>query len=210
MEFRYEVVNGTPIAYSDEFYTEDEIKLMYNEAERNRLLGLLNDETGGARIEYKDPKTGKVEKTEELSKNQSVWYSKIYSGDHRISDTLNITSKVFNQSLMDYLKSLNPYFITMNYNKNTSVLLSYYDEAEHYKPHRDSCYVTVLTWLYQEPKAFEGGEFIIENELTIDCVRGRTVFMPGYALHEVSPVIMPEDKQGQGLGRYTISMFIDK
>jgi len=210
MEFRLDVVNNIPVVYTDEFYSEEEVQAMYDEAEKVRLLGLLGDDTGGAQITYKDSKTGKVETVEELSKNQSVWYSKIYSGDNRISDTLNITSKIYDKNLIAYLQSLNPYFVTMNYHKGTSILLSYYDESEHYKPHRDSCFVTVLTWLYKEPKTFEGGEFIIEDELKIDCVRGRTVFMPGYALHEVKPVVMPKDKQGKGLGRYTVSIFVDK
>ena len=65
-----------------------------------------------------------------------------------------------------------------------------------------------ITWLYKEPKTFEGGEFVIEDELKIDCVRGRTLFMPGYSLHKVVPVSMPKDKKGKGLGRYTITKFV--
>ena len=211
MDFKLEVVKGIPVVYSDEFYDEEEIQMMYNEAEKIRRLGLFNTEsTGGAKVEVIDEATGKPKVIEELSNNQTAWLNKMYSGEPRLSDILNITSKVFDEKLIEYLTGINPFFKTMKFNRNTGTLLTYYDESEYYKNHVDIFFVTVLTWIYKEPKVFEGGEFVIEDELTIDCVRGRIVFMPSYALHKVLPVTMPKDKQGKGLGRYSISQFIDK
>tara|TARA_X000001036_G_scaffold118600_1_gene112107 strand:+ start:257 stop:889 length:633 start_codon:yes stop_codon:yes gene_type:complete len=209
MEFSFKTINSIPVLYTDEFYNEEELDAMFYEAEKIRQLDLLtSDSTSGATIQVKNKDTGEI-KTEGLSNNQSVWFDKIYAGEKRLSDTLRIVSKIYDGKLIDYLASLHPYFITMRQNKRTGTLLSYYDESEHYKNHRDSSFVTVLTWLYKEPKAFKGGEFVIENDLKIECVRGRVVFMPSYALHSVVPVVMPKDKIGKGLGRYTVTQFVE-
>ena len=208
MEFKVESVKGIPIVYCDDFYSKEEVDVLCHDVERIRVLGVL-DSSGehGAKNIIENKKTGEKEEVE-LAKNQTAWVNNLYSGEPRLSDILNITSKVHDPKIIEYLAGIHHQFISMKMCAGTGTLLSYYDESEHYENHRDSCFVTALTWLYKEPRAFEGGEFVIEDELKIDCVRGRTLFMPGYSLHKVVPVSMPKDKQGKGLGRYTLTKFI--
>lgn len=208
MDFKVESVKNMPIVYCDNFYSEEELQGLYDEVEKIRLLGLLDSEDKSSATEtITDKKTGKKEKVK-LAKNQVAWLNHLYQGEPRLSDVLKITDKIHDPKIVEYLAGIHYHFISMKMCSGTGTLLSYYDESEHYRNHRDVAFVTVLTWLYKEPKAFEGGEFVIEDKLKIDCVRGRTLFMPGYALHKVVPVSMPKDKQGKGLGRYTITKFI--
>lgn len=206
MEFKLSTVNEIPIVYTDNFHSDEEINLMYAEAEKIRKLGLLNKGgSGGAHKTYKNDKGEEVK--EPLAQNQTIFMDRLYH-DPRVSDLLSITAKVQDKKLIDYLISLHPYFVTLLQNRRYSSLLSYYDKEQQYKAHMDSAFVTILHWFYKEPKAFTGGEFLIEDKLKIDCVRGRTVWMPSWALHAVLPVVMPKDKQGLGLGRYTLTQFV--
>ena len=202
IDFNVEIINQAPVIWSDNFFSPKEIKIMQDESNKLRLLGLVNDNTGSA----------KNEKGEELSKNNSVFLEKLYASELRLSDTINITrERLFDKNLFDYLVSIHHSFYSISGLKIESgmlSLLSYYDNSQYYKAHRDSCFITVLTWFYENPKAFEGGDFIIENDFKIECKHGRTVFMPGYFLHEVTPVKMPEDKKAKGLGRYSITNFM--
>ena len=208
MEFNIKYVNKSPVVWSDNFFTKEEINIIQAECSRIRKLGLLNkDNTASANKEIKNAKTGEV-KTKELKKNTAIFLEHLYQGDHRLSDTLTIChNKVSDSSFIDYISGIHPYFITLQ-NKKYAALLSYYDNADKYEGHRDQAYVTVLTWFYEDPKQFKGGDFIIENDFKIECKRGRTVFMPSYLLHEVTPISMLKKNINKGLGRYTISQFI--
>ena len=203
MEFDVEIVNQTPVVWSDNFFCAEEIDAMKKESYKLRNLGLVDDDTNSA---TQDGKT--------LSKNNSVFLEKLYASELRLSDTINITrTRLFDQKFQEYLVSIHPYFITLGslrIQDGVGTLLSYYDNSQYYKPHRDNAFVTVLTWFYEEPKAFKGGDFIIENTLEIECKHGRTVFMPSYLLHEVTPIKMPKNKKGKGLGRYSISNFMQQ
>jgi len=212
MDFEYKEVNRSPVVWSDNIFNKDEINLIHNECHRLNALGILQSETGGAKIEITktDEKTGKVTKEHEhLSKNNGCFLEKVFASELRLSDSLHIIrDKIHNEDFINKIKDIHPYFFTLSQNKGTSSLLSYYDKSDHYKGHRDNSFITVLLWFYEEPKYFTGGDFVIENELTIECKRGRVVFMPGYLLHEVTPVEMKEEYQGKLKGRYTISQFV--
>ena len=208
MKLECKEVNKSTVVWSDNFFTQNELEEMYLEARYLNNLELLSPtDTGGATITVKDNTTGE-EKKEQLKKNKAIFLEKLYATEPKLSSTLQICNKrLQDDKFIDYMADIHPYFITLK-NMKWSILLSYYDNADRYKGHRDSAFVTVLTWFYEEPKAFTGGDFIIENDFKIECKRGRTVFMPSYLLHEVTPIIMPEDKQEKGLGRYTLSHFI--
>ena len=203
MEFNIKTTNQTPVLWSDNFFSEDEIGVMKKECDKIRVLNLFSNDTGSAKAD------GVIQ-----SKNDSVFLEKLYNAEIRLSDTINVTRiRLFDPKFQKYLVDIHPYFITLtnlHISNGATTLLSYYDDSQYYKPHRDLSFVTVITWFYENPKAFEGGDFIIENDIKIECKHGRTVFMPSYLLHEVTPVTMPEDKQGKGLGRYSISNFMQR
>lgn len=212
MDFEYKEVNRSPVVWSDNFFNEDEVNLIHNECHRLNALGILSADTGGAFVEVKKTNkvTGEVTKEQNhLSKNNGCFLEKTFGSDLRLSDTLHILrDKIHNKEFQEKMTEIHPYLFTLRHNEGTTTLLSYYDKSDHYKGHRDSSFITVLLWFYEEPKCFTGGDFVIENELTLECKRGRVVFMPGYLLHEVVPVEMKEEHQGKGRGRYTISQFI--
>ena len=172
---------------------------MFEEFKRIKDRGLLmsGNETGGAL----NPEDGSMKK-----KNSSVFLDTLYR-ERSLSDILTINRKVFSPYIVGQLIKLHSLFNYIPLSGSDMTLLSYYDRDNKYEEHRDISVITILTWFYEEPKKFEGGEFIVENDLTIECKANRTVFMPSYMLHAVTPVV-PE-KPNRGMGRYTMSQFVN-
>jgi len=189
-------VNQAPVVIADNLFTYREYKAMFDEFKRIKERGLLQtgNETLGAINEE-----GEMKK-----KNSSVFIDSLY-GNRDLSDILVNNRKVFNHSVISGLINLHPFFNYIPLCNTDCTLLSYYDNGNRYEQHRDAFVITILTWFYEEPKKFDGGDFIIENDFTIECKANRTVFMPSYMLHAVTPV-KPE-KTNKGLGRYTMTQF---
>jgi Rps23 Pro-64 3,4-dihydroxylase Tpa1-like proline 4-hydroxylase len=71
--------------------------------------------------------------------------------------------------------------------------------------------LTAMTYLYKEPKAFEGGDLVLtEYGYAFEPWFNRTYIMPGVVEHEVTEIKMKQEDCGKGLGRYCIANFIHK
>jgi Rps23 Pro-64 3,4-dihydroxylase Tpa1-like proline 4-hydroxylase len=89
--------------------------------------------------------------------------------------------------------------------------VSYYENEAHYSSHKDYSVLTAVTYLYKQPKAFEGGDLVLtEYGYAFEPWFNRTYIMPGVVEHEVTEVKMRAEDCGKGLGRYCISNFIHK
>ncbi len=92
-------------------------------------------------------------------------------------------------------------------NKNTN-LISYYESNDYYDSHFDSFAWTHLVWFYREPKAFEGGDFYLEEpDVEVKCKHNRAIFFPCPYLHAVKPIKMLDETLPFGHGRWTITHF---
>ena len=192
------IVNQSPVVIADNLFSYKEYKDMFDEFKRIKSRGLL--QTGNETFGGLD-QSGNMKK-----KNSSIFLDRVYS-DRRLSDILINNRKVFYPSVVSELIKLHPFFNYIPQCNNDCTLLSYYDNDNKYEEHRDTSIITILTWFYEEPKKFEGGDFIVEKDFTIECKANRTVFMPSYMLHAVTAV-KPE-KANKGLGRYTMTQFIN-
>ena len=191
------IVNQNPVVIADDLFTYKEYKLMFDEFKRVKERGLLmsGNETGGAL----NPEDGSMKKH-----NSSTFIDYVYA-DRRFSDILTINRKVFSEPVSSALIKLHPLFNYIPMCDSDATLLSYYDNGNNYEEHRDGAIISILTWFYDEPKKFDGGDFIVEQDFKIECRANRTVFMPSCMLHAVTSVI-PE-KANKGMGRYTMTQF---
>lgn len=192
------IANNGPVVIADDLFTYREYKLMFDEFKFIKDRGLLmsGNETGGA-VNLDD---GTM-----LKQNSSVFLDQLYN-ERSLSDMLSVNRKVFSSSVVSELIKLHSLFNYIPLSTQDATLLSYYDSDNKYEGHRDEATITILTWFYEEPRKFEGGDFIVEDEFKIECRANRTVFMPSYMLHAVTPV-RPE-KPNKGLGRYTMTQFV--
>ena len=180
----------------DETYTEEELKLIFLELDFWTLSKNMKgpDFTGTARWEDGTPK----------KKNEGVFLDEVYT-DRNYSSILKLNRKIYQITLEQPSIILN-FLKTADYD---TTLVSYYENQAQYKSHKDTSIITAMTYLYKQPKVFEGGNLILtEYGYQFEPWFNRTYIMPGIAEHEVTEIKMKQEDCGKGLGRYCISNFI--
>lgn len=180
----------------DETYTEEELKLIFLELDfwsmSNKLMG--PEHTGTAEWTDGSPKKN----------NKGIWLDKAYQ-NKKYSNILELNQKFYNFKLSEPSVIVN----FLNTSDQNCTLVSYYENESHYKKHKDKSILTTFTYLYKQPKVFEGGNLILTDYgYQFEPWFNRTYIMPGVVEHEVTEVKMKQEDCGKGLGRYCISNFI--
>ena len=189
-----------PYLVVDNYYDKEElIKIWYE-------LGYLKDklvspkESGSA---YNKDSKGKIEY---LKTNTCLW---VNNDDSLIKECNRKTFDIMDD-IRDQQKnhSTSTWFFKNLRTNFDSSLVSYYENSAYYKAHHDHALVTVLTWLYVEPKKFKGGDLTFTDyDITIECINNRTIMFPSLIRHEVDPIIMREEDCNKGLGRWCLTQF---
>lgn len=196
------VETDSPIAVIDDFYDEEELSLIWLE---------LNFLTNINKLHSPKETFGAVDKEHnQLKSNHGVFLEDIYQ-DRKFSDILTLNRKMFSDDIRKTLISVSPEF---KYAENINfdlTLLSYYENNDFYKGHRDNSILSYVYWCNKEPKQFTGGDLYFEElETKIGYRNNRLVVFPSHYIHVVSNVEM-EDKDDNNkfstFGRYSMSTF---
>ena len=182
----------------DETYTEEELKLIFLELDfwtmSNNLMS--PDLTGTAR-----DKNGKPKKH-----NEGIFLDDVYT-DRNYSNILKLNRKIYDINVDEPSLILN----FLHESNHDTTLISYYENNTYYKTHKDRSVLTALTYLYKQPKAFEGGNLVLTDYgLAFEPWFNRTYIIFGVAQHEVTEVLVKPENCNKGLGRYCISNFIHR
>lgn len=195
-----ELSNKTPFVLVQNVFDEDELDSIYKELDflQSREALWLEPKDSGAALDSENTP---------LKKNKGVWINSIYANTEA-SAILTNNMKLYNSGVAQQIAMEHSWFEYFLYNAEFTTLLSYYEDSDHYKPHRDHAVLTTLTWVYKEPKAFSGGDLVLNDEATVACSNNVTLIIPSTCMHEVTPILMEDSWKNQGLGRYTITTFI--
>jgi predicted 2-oxoglutarate/Fe(II)-dependent dioxygenase YbiX len=184
----------------ENYFTDGELDLIWKELDHLNRPGIFEDPAAtGASMSNE---TGEIRK-----RNAGVFIKDVYQKP-KYSAIQQSLQKLFAGYTHQYaLKHYTNQGVMQTNSSNH--LISYYENSDHYLPHRDEAVATALHWLWKEPKKFEGGEFTFtETDETIPLTNNTMIIFPSYAEHAVSPVIMDPEDCGKGLGRYCLSTFI--
>lgn len=195
-----ELSNKTPFVLVQNVFDENELDSIHKELDflhSRESLWLEPEDSGAARDFDNAP----------LKKNKGIWVNSIYANPEA-SSILTNNMKLYNSGVAQQIAMEHSWFEYFIHNAEFTTLLSYYEDSDHYKAHRDHAVLTTLTWIYKEPKKFQGGDLILNDEATIACTNNVTLILPSTCMHEVTPILLEEEARGQGLGRYTITTFI--
>lgn len=200
MNATIKIINDLPIVYIDGFYDDNELKLIMQDclclASTGSLYGVESGRVGVARSNGVP-----------LKKGRSVFLDSVYA-DRNFSNILNVNRKLFRPDFIDIMVKENNLFRYLHTCNRDSTLFSYFEDSDYYEPHHDTDALTAISWFYQEPKKFEGGNLIVEGEYEIECVHGRIVLMLGITKHQVTEIKMKPWNMNKNLGRFCFSQFL--
>lgn len=178
--------------YFENFYSQEELKLIWEEIDQMQDHLLPPVMTGSA--EVFDGQNIRI-----LKSNRGFWL------EDDSSNILKVTKKLYNPVILNHQSSW--FFKNINFNKDLT-LLSYYDDQDYYEYHNDDSYVTACTWLYKEPKQFLGGEFWFPDyDIKFPCKNNSCIIFPSNIWHSVKKVYVSDEYKNKGYGRYCISQF---
>ena len=196
LHFKFLTKTNYSAVIIDNFYSEDELKLIWRELDfltDKFLPGKLTQSTFNDKGESKS--------------NSGIFLDQVYS-NRNFSNILKINRKIYNQNITSELIGMNPIFrVLLSCNFDTS-LLSYYENGDSYHSHTDSSSMTVLSYFHKEPQKFSGGELILNDfDLKILPKNNRIIMFPGCYSHEVLEVSL--DNKSGNYGRYSMTQFLN-
>jgi Rps23 Pro-64 3,4-dihydroxylase Tpa1-like proline 4-hydroxylase len=205
MKYKINDEKEFPHLIIDDFFTVEELKILWKE-----IFYLYdNGKFFKSSIDKKSGHNG----TEPLALNRRC-YPNLVLNDDQINSSLlfnsivKVQDKNFHKEVEKTFKN-SPYalyktFLGLN---RSNLVLNYYEESEQYKEHFDQFQFSMITWLFKEPKNFEGGDFIFtKNNTKIEIINNRCILFPGFYYHKVEPVKMI-NKNIEAGGRFSINRF---
>ena len=146
-----------------------------------------------------------------LKRNSCIWLDEFYS-DRKHSNILELNRKAINfESQEKIFRGNKSWFFQSAEAGNYNTLLSYYENDDYYKPHKDRSLITCLTWFYKEPKRFQGGDLLFHlngDIFFIEIKNNMMVMFPSCITHSVTPVKMNEEECNNKNGRFCMTQFL--
>lgn len=182
------------------WHSQEELDQIWPEMEhlrKNFMLDAKNDLNGTASID-----------SEKIKKGKSLFIDMIYNTNRDASSILRFGRKLFDEELNDILSKECSYFQQILKSRRDTMLINYYDEGDEYRSHFDESLYTACTFLWHEPKSFEGGNFFLRDK-QIEIENNMTVIFPGFVEHGAEKVSMIDKGENDlGMGRWSIAHFV--
>ena len=183
--------SGRPYMVFDNVFTDDALSRMMLEIDLNIKPVMRRENTGG---------------TEDKHTN-AVFLHEVFK-DPEASNVFKNTRKYMSQEMIGPLASSHWAFDALTIGELTeSIQILYYEDKDNYGQHSDISVMTMLFWAFKQPKGFEGGDIILDDDVTIECKHNRALAMSMKLAHEVTPVKYTADVPNRG--RYCISNFFN-
>jgi Rps23 Pro-64 3,4-dihydroxylase Tpa1-like proline 4-hydroxylase len=190
-----------PHAIIRNFYTEEELSLIWRELEfLNSSNKLVSSEKLGT---AKDPISQMLKST-----SYGLELDMVYGDNRNISDILTLNRKIFKKDLTEKFASLHPLMGHIQHINLDRTKIRYYEDGQYYYPHYDLPRFTVASYFFKEPKVFTGGNLHFpEFDYTIEIENNMLVLFVGCILHTSTPLKMKPTKEKNG--KYVITQFLD-
>ena len=192
------VIHQEPIPYMlvKDYFSEEDTEQMLKEL---RFLTPKMYFEDGTNLPTKDHK-----------KNVQIDLDKLYE-TRKTSNILNVMDKIYVDSeLINNLKIASWFYDVWGYTNSDNTFVAYYEDSDYYKAHRDIAVISLMYWLWEEPKSFEGGNVhLTDYDIEIPLERNQLMVMPSSLNHAVDPIKMiKQTDKLSGMGRYCIVRFL--
>jgi hypothetical protein len=190
-------INKKPIPY---FIAED----YFDETQINDMLTELRFLT--PKMVYQNGKN----MVEGHKKNVQIGLDDMYQNrdTSNIIQTLNTIYQ--DKELIQTLKDMSWFYEIWNYTNLDNTFVAYYENSDYYKGHRDIAVISMMYWIWEEPKSFTGGDIhLTDYDIEIPLKRNQLLIIPSSIKHAVNKIQMNDDiKKLSGMGRYCIARFL--
>ena len=158
------------------------------------------------KMTYQEP----IKMPDGTKQNNQIDLDGIYK-DRKISNILNTLDKIYGDS--DLVKKLNDmswFYKVWSYTNLDQSFVAYYEDTDYYKAHRDIAVISIMYWLWEEPKSFTGGNIhLTDYDIEIPLERNQLMIMPSSLNHAVDPIKMiKQTDKLSGMGRYCVVRFL--
>lgn len=204
MEFNY-IADGIDAVVIDNFYTEDQLKEIMLELKWLTKPSVFHDET---KLISAVNSNGEI-----LTQKNGVFLEEIFKNWEHSAIISHGMTQTSNNEFKNKLLEFNTMFKSLFDCNTRSHLVSYYENSQYYKPHKDTFFFTILNYFFVEPKQFEGGELVVyscnsNKEATIEPKNNRAVLILSSTLHEAKEIRSKIDQKLSGHGRYCNAIFL--
>jgi hypothetical protein len=185
-----------------------EIIDLWTEQERNSMFDeMLFLEKKGIFAKPEFSGTARHQETNEpLKQNRSIYLDHVWA-DREYSDILKHNRKLF--ELFENTTIKNSWFFNKLSINGDLTLISYYDNSDYYKTHRDNFVASAVSWFFKVPKRFKGGELSFPDyDLTFEVTNNLTILFPSNIQHSVSEIIIDDQYKGKQNGRFCMNQFM--
>jgi hypothetical protein len=180
----------------DDFYSEEELKLVMEEITALEPYALDASFTGSAIANNKN------EKKDFLKSGRGIFLDEFFVQNRSVSKILNASRKLFSDELREIFNMFDPSFRHIGNSDKDTTLINYYKNGEEYSSHKDKSTISAVTFL--NVGNFEGGNFCFpEFKETILFKHNRIVIFNGCMNHQAEKIIAED-----GSYRASIAQFI--
>ena len=190
----FDKVNDLPYIYIQNFYSEEDLNRILKE------LLFLQDIDRYKEPTHPDGPGTAMKDGKSLKRGKGLHLDVVYN-ERESSDILRINRKLFAKETTEQLEYHHPLFRYVKRSNRDNTKIHYFSDGDYYSSHVDDCVITAISWFYETPKQFTGGDLILEHQIEIPCLNNSMVIFPSIMWHEVTPV--------SGTGRYSMSQFLE-
>jgi Rps23 Pro-64 3,4-dihydroxylase Tpa1-like proline 4-hydroxylase len=188
---------GFPYIEIENFYTSEELNLIWEEIDFLYYDHKIERSTGSAKMSGKP-----------LKSNRCIYLDELYKQNRHLSNILTLNRKLYSNNFKLF-KSHKSWFFQSVQGTSDYTAFSFYENGDHYLPHKDAYYITSLFWTFKEPKKFVGGDFVFSQyDHKIEVQNNKMLIFPSQITHHVTPVLMDNEYCNQKMGRVCISHFL--
>jgi hypothetical protein len=204
MEFTY-IEDGIDAIVIDNFYTESQLDDI-----RKELVWLTKPSIMRTETELSSAVDNGVIQTSK----SGIFLEEVFNDWKHSALISNLIYNMAEETFREKVLSYNTLYKSLFHCNTKTHLLSYYENADYYKPHTDIAFFTILNYFNKEPKQFTGGEIVLKScnsskEATIEIMDNRIVIIASCTVHEVKPIVSNMRNTLSGNGRYCNSAFFN-
>ena len=190
-------INKKPIPY---FIAED----YFDETQINDMLTELRFLT--PKMVYQNGKN----MVEGHKKNVQIGLDDMYQNRDTSNIIQTLNTIYHDKDLIQTRKDMSLCYEIWNYTNLDNTFVAYYENSDYYKGHRDIAIISMMYWIWEEPKSFTGGDIhLTDYDIEIPLKRNQLLIIPSSIKHAVNKIQMNDDtKKLSGMGRYCIARFL--